>query len=97
MRTSRILQQSPSRTFETLYKRHLKDVYRYSLALLDRPADAEDATQATFLNAYRAIERGERPRDSLGWLRAIALNVCREHWHSAKRSSRWRLSRCRSG
>jgi RNA polymerase sigma factor (sigma-70 family) len=85
MSASRILQQSPSRTFESLYRRHLSDVYRYSLALLDRPADAEDATQATFLNAYRAIERGERPRDSRRWLRSIALNVCREHWRRASR------------
>lgn len=76
---------SPERTFESLYKRHVKDVYRYSRALLPRQADAEDATQTTFMNAYRALERGERPRDAGKWLRAIALNVCREHHRRAGR------------
>jgi RNA polymerase sigma factor (sigma-70 family) len=76
---------SPARMCESLYQRHVKDVYRYTLAMLDCPADAEDATQTTFLNAYRALERGERPRDSRSWLQAIALNVCREHYRRARR------------
>ena len=49
------------RAFERLYTRHVHDVYRYVLAALRNPADAEDATQATFLNAYRAFRRGDRP------------------------------------
>ena len=53
--------------------------------MLGRQADAEDATQTTFLNAYRALERGETPRDARSWLQAIALNVCREHYRSAGR------------
>lgn len=76
---------SPERVCESLYRRHVNDVYRYTLAMLDRPADAEDATQTTFMNAYRALERGERPRDSRSWLLAIALNVCREHFRRARR------------
>jgi RNA polymerase sigma factor (sigma-70 family) len=82
---SALLRSSPGRTFESLYKRHVKDVYRYSLAMLPRQTDAEDATQTTFMNAYRALERGERPRDAAKWLRAIALNVCREHYRRASR------------
>jgi RNA polymerase sigma factor (sigma-70 family) len=77
--------QSSEKAFESLYRRHLREIYGYALALLDSPADAEDATQATFLNAYRALERGERPRNASGWLRAIALNVCREHFRRASR------------
>src|ERR1700722_6107908 len=69
---------SPGRAFESMYRRHAGDIYRYALAMLDRQADAEDATQTTFMNAYRALERGERPREEGSWLRAIALNVCRE-------------------
>jgi RNA polymerase sigma factor (sigma-70 family) len=60
-------------------------VYRYSLAMLHRQADAEDATQTTFMNAYRALERGEHPRDEGKWLRKIALNVCREQYRRAGR------------
>ena len=77
---SAVLRKAPSGTFEALYRRHVKDVYRYCRAMLDRRADAEDATQTTFLNAYRALEQGEQPRDPGSWVRAIALNVCREHY-----------------
>src|SRR6266545_3832434 len=45
--------------FELLYRRYVKDVYHYALALLRNPADAEDITQTTVLNAYRAWQRGD--------------------------------------
>lgn len=65
------------RSFERIYRRHVGDVYRYSLAILRQPSDAENVTQATFLNASRAFESGERPRDAQNWLIAIAHDVCR--------------------
>jgi RNA polymerase sigma-70 factor, ECF subfamily len=73
------------RSFERMYKRHVGDVYRYALAVLRHPADAEDVTQTTFLNAYRAFERGERPRNAQNWLIAIAHNVCRQRFRQAQR------------
>jgi RNA polymerase sigma-70 factor, ECF subfamily len=69
--------------FERLYREHAPEVYRYALALLANPADAEDVTQTTFLNAYRAFQRGERPRTPHNWLIAIAHNVCRMRWRAA--------------
>src|SRR5918999_2249642 len=65
-------------SFERLYRRHVRDVYRLAAGLLDNAQDAEDATQTTFLRAYRALERGERVRNVHAWLLAIARNVCRE-------------------
>jgi RNA polymerase sigma factor (sigma-70 family) len=82
---SALIRNSPDRVFESLYRRHVAEIYRYSLAMLDRQADAEDATQTTFMNAYRALERGDQPRSGGAWLRAIALNVCREHYRRASR------------
>jgi RNA polymerase sigma-70 factor (ECF subfamily) len=73
------------RAFERLYKRHVRDVYRYALAVLGEPADAEDVTQTTFLNAYRAYQRGERPRKPQNWLIVIAHNVCRQRFRQAQR------------
>jgi RNA polymerase sigma-70 factor, ECF subfamily len=73
------------RSFERIYKRHVGDVYRYALAVLHNPADAEDVTQTTFMNAYRAFERGERPRNAQNWLIAIAHNVCRQRFRQAQR------------
>ena len=71
--------------FEPLYSRYVRDVYRYSLALLGNRADAEDATQTAFLNAYRAYRRGERPREPLNWLIVIAHNACLERRRRALR------------
>ena len=61
-----LARQSPDRTLERLYKKHAGDVYRYALVVLRNQADAEDVTQTTFLNAYRAMENGERPRSPDG-------------------------------
>ena len=73
------------RAFERLYRRHVADVYRYSLAVLRNPADAEDVTQTTFLNAYRAFTRGERPDAAHNWLIKIAHNVCRQRFRTSAR------------
>jgi RNA polymerase sigma factor (sigma-70 family) len=66
------------RSFETLYRAHVSDVYRYALAVTGQTSDAEDVTQTTFMNAYRAYKRGERPRKPQNWLLTIAHNVCRQ-------------------
>ena len=76
----------PDRAFERLYKRHVGDVYRYALAVMRNPADAEDVTQTTFLNAYRAyVEKGSRPEKPQNWLIAIAHNVCRQRFRQSSR------------
>jgi RNA polymerase sigma-70 factor (ECF subfamily) len=69
-----------------MYKRHVGDVYRYALAVMRNPADAEDVTQTTFLNAYRSyIEKGNRPEKPQNWLIAIAHNVCRQRFRQSAR------------
>lgn len=72
-------------SFERLYQRHVHAVYRYALAVLHNEADAEDVTQTTFLSAYRAIERGERPERPHNWLIKIAHNVCRQRFRDSSR------------
>jgi RNA polymerase sigma factor (sigma-70 family) len=73
------------RAFERLYRKHAGDVYRYALVVLRNQADAEDVTQTTFMNAYRAFERGERPQKPQNWLIAIAHNVCRQRFRQSQR------------
>jgi RNA polymerase sigma-70 factor (ECF subfamily) len=86
-----LLAQRPltDRAFERMYRRHVGDVYRYALAVMRNPADAEDVTQTTFLNAYRSfVEKGNRPEKPQNWLIAIAHNVCRQRFRqSARRPS----------
>src|SRR3977135_3306322 len=76
------------RGFERLYKRHVGDVYRYALAVLRNPADAEDVTQTTFMNAYRAMKDGEEPIKPKHWLIKIAHNACRTRAIRASRRPR---------
>src|SRR2546425_7006573 len=71
--------------FEGFYREHVAEVYQYALAVLANSADAEDVTQQTFLNAYRASQRGERPHKPHNWLIKIAHNVCRMRWRQAAR------------
>jgi RNA polymerase sigma factor (sigma-70 family) len=73
------------RSFERIYRRYAGDVYRYALAVLRNAADAEDVTQTTFMNAYRAYAAGERPRQPQNWLIAIAHNVCRQRFRQSQR------------
>lgn len=68
---------------DELYRRHVGDVYRYTYAVLGNHADAEDVTQTTFVNALRALERGEQPRNAGNWLLAIAHNLVRQRWRQA--------------
>jgi RNA polymerase sigma factor (sigma-70 family) len=74
------LVESPDLAFEQMYERYARIVYRYALAVMRNPADAEDITQTTFLNAYRAMKAGEQPRKPRHWLLKIAHNACRMRW-----------------
>jgi RNA polymerase sigma factor (sigma-70 family) len=83
--TPALARTRPDRAFERLYQRHVGDVYRYALAVMRNQPDAEDVTQTTFLNAYRAFKRGERPEKAQNWLIAIAHNVCRQRFRQSAR------------
>lgn len=60
--------------FEAIYKRYHQDLYRFCLAMLGRPQDAQDALQNTMVKALRALP-GETRRIKLKpWLYRIARN-----------------------
>jgi RNA polymerase sigma-70 factor, ECF subfamily len=63
------------RAFERLYREHAGRVYGLCLRMTRDEQLAEDCTQDTFINAWRALPRFET-RSSLGtWLHRIAVNV----------------------
>ncbi len=62
--------------FAAVYDRHRSRVYAQCLRRLRSPADADDATQVTFLRAYTAMSRGNGPRRLGPWLATIARNEC---------------------
>ena len=75
-------------TFEELYRGHRADVFRDALRELGNVHDAEDVTQAAFVDAYRAVLRGTRPQAPRAWLLAIAENVRRRRFRTAQRRPR---------
>lgn len=75
-------------TFEELYRGHRDDVYRAALRELGNAHDAEDVTQAAFVDAYRAVLRGTRPESPRAWLLAISENVRRRRFRTAQRRPR---------
>ena len=77
--------QSGQQAFERLYRSHVQDVYRYALMILRNRDDAEDVAQTTFLKAYRAYQRGDRPRHPRKWLITIAHNTCGTRIRDARR------------
>ena len=62
------------RAFEAIVHRYRRPLVRYSSRLLREPR-AEDAVQQTFLNAYRALSRGDGEIELRPWLYRIAHNA----------------------
>jgi RNA polymerase sigma-70 factor (ECF subfamily) len=65
--------------FEELFMRHRKKVFFACRAFFSDTYTAEDATQETFLRAYRGIQSFQEG-DFVGWLMRIARNVCIDEW-----------------
>jgi RNA polymerase sigma-70 factor, ECF subfamily len=80
--SSSLAREGTEGAFERLYRSHRSDVYRFVLRDVRNPADAEDVTQTAFLNAYRALQHGDRPEKPRAWLLTIAQNVARRRFRS---------------
>jgi RNA polymerase sigma-70 factor (ECF subfamily) len=63
------------RAFEKLYREHVGKVYGLCLRMTRDPAIAEDCTQETFINAWKALARFETRSSLATWLHRIAVNV----------------------
>jgi RNA polymerase sigma-70 factor (ECF subfamily) len=61
---------------ERLYERNASRVFGYCLKMLGSREEAEDASQTTFMQAFRALKRGVVPTYETAWLLTIAKNVC---------------------
>ncbi len=62
------------RAFEAIYERHAAQLLTFCIYLLGSRHDAEDALQATFASAYRALLNDTRPVSLRPWLFTIARN-----------------------
>jgi RNA polymerase sigma-70 factor, ECF subfamily len=73
---------------EELFHEHSRQIYAYCLRRLGSPEEAEDAVQATYLNACRSLLGGFEPRVAQAWLYKVAHNVCLTKQRSYRRRSR---------
>jgi RNA polymerase sigma factor (sigma-70 family) len=74
-----------TRLAEDLFTEHSRLIYAYCLRRLGSPEEAEDAQQATYLNAYRSLKRGFQPNEGQAWLLRVAHNVCVSRLRSKSR------------
>lgn len=74
-------------SFNSLVERYQVAVYNLSLRLLGNRQSAEDATQETFLSAYRALARFEGG-NFRAWLFRIAANHSKDALRRAQRKDR---------
>lgn len=63
-------------TLTSLYSRYGAIIYARCLQLLRDAAEAEDATQETFLRVHRHLHRLSDEQDILRWIYRVATNYC---------------------
>lgn len=68
-----------------IFERHVKTVYRLCYSYLGNAADAEDATQATFMKLVFEPRSFNDADHEKAWLLACAANVCKDELKSARR------------
>ena len=69
--------QNGDRTaFSSLVELYQNPVYNLCYRMLGNAEDAEDASQETFLRAFRSIRRYDRGRPFSTWLLSIAAHLC---------------------
>jgi RNA polymerase sigma-70 factor (ECF subfamily) len=73
---------------EELFTEHSRRIYAYCLRQLGSREEAEDAVQATYLNACRSLLAGFEPEIAQAWLFKVAQNVC-----LTRQRSTWRRRR----
>ena len=75
--------------YAALVGRYYDQCARYAVRMLGNRDDAEDALQATFLRAYRALAKYQERDKFSAWLYRILVNQCRSL--AARRTQRERV------
>jgi RNA polymerase sigma-70 factor (ECF subfamily) len=70
------LSQPEDEATRLLYERHQCKILSFCQHQLGNREEAEDATQITFMNAFRGLRRGTSPEFETAWLYKIAHNLC---------------------
>lgn len=62
--------------WEEFVERYYKQIFAFCCHYLGRKAEAEDATQSTFMKAFSKLEELREPLKERAWIYAIARNCC---------------------
>jgi RNA polymerase sigma-70 factor (ECF subfamily) len=73
--------------FGRLVRRHQRRVYAATLHILGSHSDADDATQETFVRAYKGLASFDGRADFFTWLYRIAVNTALNALRGGKRGS----------
>ena len=71
---------------EGIFRRHVKTVWRLCYSYLGSEAEAEDATQATFMRLIDYPRSFEDEGHERAWLLVVASNICKDVLKSAART-----------
>ncbi len=72
--------------FESLFRQHQDEVYRWIMRIVRNAAVAEDLTMETFWRMHRAHASFNPAKGNCGaWLRRIATNVAIDHLRQARK------------
>lgn len=72
------------RAYTLLMRRHKESLYRFARRYTGDSDEAYEVVQLTFISAWKALARFDTNRSFDIWLRAIALNKCRDTARRAK-------------
>lgn len=73
---SRRLREGDAGAFEALLRRYSQPIYNFALRMLGDAADAEDAAQHTFVEAFEKLPWTEVDAPIRPWLYKVARNKC---------------------
>lgn len=76
---------------DAFVRQHRRAVYALAVRLTGEHAAADDLVQETFVRAWQALDRGDRPERPEAWLRRIAVRIYlnRQRGGFARRVVRW--------
>lgn len=71
--------EGDAEAFNELVNRHHSKIYGLAYRMLGNPEDAADATQETFLEAYKSIKAFRFQSQFGTWLYSIGINTCQQY------------------
>src|SRR3970040_813015 len=79
--------QGDREAFGRLVRRHQRRVYAAALHILGNHSDADDATQETFVRAYKGLPTFDGRADFFTWLYRITVNTALNSLRGGKRGA----------